>query len=165
MKTLFVVGGITPDMQTALTPHFTLIHKDNLPDPAAWLEGNGDQIDYVITNGHDGLPTDLMVKMPNLALISNYGVGYDAIDTTAARAQGVIVTHTPGVLSAEVATTAVMLMLACYRQLGMNEAHLRSGKWESEGNTPPDPHGGRADGRYPWAWADRNGYCGEIMRL
>ena len=136
MKTLFVVGGITPDMQTALTPHFTLIHKDSLPDPAAWLDDNGDQIDYVITNGHDGLPTDLMVKMPNLALISNYGVGYDAIDTTAAKAQNIIVTHTPGVLSAEVATTAVMLMLACYRQLGMNEAHLRSGKWESEGNTP-----------------------------
>ena len=88
MKTLFVVGGITPDMQTALTPHFTLIHKDNLPDPAAWLNDNGGQIDYVITNGHDGLPTDLMVKMPNLALISNYGVGYDAIDTTAAQSAG-----------------------------------------------------------------------------
>ena len=63
-------------------------------------------------------------------------MGYDAIDANEAARRGIIVTHTPNVLNEEVATTAVMLMLACYRELLRDDAYVRSGEWEAKGNAP-----------------------------
>ena len=51
-------------------------------------------------------------------------------------AHGVIVTHTPGVLSAEVATTALMLLISCYRVFLPNAEQARSGRWETDGGLP-----------------------------
>ena len=136
MKNLFIVGGITDTMQERLDDTFQLHFLNEMSDPTAWLAANGASIEYVLTNGHDGLKPEYMAAMPNLKLISNYGVGYDAIDANLAAERGILVSHTPDVLNAEVATTALMLMLACYRELLSNDAHVRSGQWETAGNTP-----------------------------
>ena len=64
------------------------------------------------------------------------GSGTITLTPTACRARGVMVTHTPNVLNAEVATTAVMLMLACYRGLLRDAAYVRSGDWAAKGNPP-----------------------------
>ncbi|MEZ5449996.1 MAG: 2-hydroxyacid dehydrogenase [Thiolinea sp.] len=136
MQNLFIIGGITPAMQTALSGTFQLHFLQDMPDPAGWLQEHGAAVEYVLTNGHDGVKPEYMAALPNLKLISNYGVGYDAIDAKGAAARGVLVTHTPNVLNAEVATTALMLLLACYRELLSNEAHVRSGQWATAGNTP-----------------------------
>ena len=53
--------------------------------------------------------------MPAVKLISNYGVGYDAIDVEDAAKRGIIYPHTPDVLNDEVATTALLLMISCFR--------------------------------------------------
>ena len=75
-------------------------------------------------------------RLPNLKAISCYGVGYDAIDAVGARERGVVVTHTPNVLNAEVATTTLLLLMSCYREVLRDDAYVRSGKWESDGNAP-----------------------------
>ncbi len=95
-----------------------------------------DKITHVMTHSGIGIAPEIMAQLPNLEMISCLGVGYDAIDTTEAQRRGIMVTHTPGVLSADVASTAVMLMMACYRELLRDDAWVRQGKWESEG-TPP----------------------------
>jgi lactate dehydrogenase-like 2-hydroxyacid dehydrogenase len=136
MPELFLIGGATDVMLERLSAKFTIHKAKDMDDPQAWLEANGGKISYVATNGHDGVKPGYMAAMPNLKAISCYGVGYDAIDTKAARANGVVVTHTPNVLNAEVATTAVMLMMACYRELLRDDAYVRSGRWEKEGNAP-----------------------------
>ena len=56
-----------------------------------------------------------------------------SIDAMAAAAKNVLVTHTPHVLDAETSTTAIMLMLACYRNFRSCEQHARSGAWEKLG--------------------------------
>lgn len=129
MTDLLQIGGITDVMKERLEQAFT-IHK--LADGAYPAE----KITHVATNGHDGVPADVMENLPNLKMISCYGVGYDAIDVQAAKTRGVMVTHTPNVLNAEVATTAVMLMMACYRELLRDDAWVRSGDWEAHGNAP-----------------------------
>ena len=136
MTDLLLIGGATPKMLQRLEQAFTIHHLADMTDPKAWVAENGARIHYVATNGHDGIKADYMAAMPNLKAISCYGVGYDAIDTTMARARGVVVTHTPNVLNAEVASTALMLMLACYRNLLADDAHVRSGAWERDGNAP-----------------------------
>ena len=136
MADLLLIGGATPQMLERLEAAFTIHRLADAVDPAAWLVEHGAKIHYVATNGHDGVKPDYIKAMPNLKLISCYGVGYDAIDTRLARAGGIMVTHTPNVLNAEVASTALMLMLACYRNLLADDAHVRSGDWETNGNAP-----------------------------
>ncbi|WP_298841608.1 2-hydroxyacid dehydrogenase [uncultured Roseobacter sp.] len=136
MADLFMIGGATPVMMERLESRFTIHKASDMDDPQAWLVENGASVGYVATNGHDGVKPEYMAAMPNLKAISCYGVGYDAIDTNAAREKGVVVTHTPNVLNAEVATTAVMLMMACYRELLRDDAWVRSGNWEAKGNAP-----------------------------
>ena len=121
---LLTLCGLTEAMQSRLTPQFTLI---TAPSPTCA---------HVLTDGHIGVSADVMAALPALQMVSCYGVGYDNIDTATCRARGVMVTHTPNVLNAEVATTAVMLMLACYRGLLRDAAYVRSGDWAAKGNPP-----------------------------
>jgi lactate dehydrogenase-like 2-hydroxyacid dehydrogenase len=74
--------------------------------------------------------------LPNLSIISNFGVGYDGVDAVHAAAKGVIVTHTPGVLDEEVADTAIGLLLNTLRELPKAEAYLRAGRWVQDGPYP-----------------------------
>lgn len=134
MPKIFVIGGITDSMKSKLSPKFQLIFVDDVGAPNSWLEANGDEVSYVLTNGHDGIEDNYFSLLPNLKLISNYGVGYDAINIDMALERNVLVTHTPGVLSDEVATTALLLLLSCFRELRANEDHVRSGEWEASGN-------------------------------
>ncbi len=136
MTDLLLIGGATPVMLDRLSEKFTIHKTTEMDNPAAWLAENGSKISYVATNGHDGVKPAYVDAMPNLKAISCYGVGYDAIDTAQAVARGIVVTHTPNVLNAEVATTAVLLMLACYREILRDDAYVRAGRWEAEGNAP-----------------------------
>jgi lactate dehydrogenase-like 2-hydroxyacid dehydrogenase len=62
-------------------------------------------------------------------MLSVFGVGYDGIDVPAAIRQGVSVTHTPGVLTDDVADLAMALVLSVARQLPQADQHVRQGLW------------------------------------
>ncbi len=127
MPDLLQIGGITERMRSRLSEAFDIHQLDSF---------DAESITHIVTNGHDGVAPDLLASLPNLKMISVYGVGYDAVDAGAAAQRGVVVTHTPDVLNNEVATTAVLLMLSCYRELLRDDAYVRSGQWEAEGNAP-----------------------------
>jgi lactate dehydrogenase-like 2-hydroxyacid dehydrogenase len=133
MTGLLVIGEITTEMRDRLEDRFDLHDAHRIDDMASFLGGKGDTVGYVLTDGHYGVPEDWMDAMPNLALISNYGVGYDAIDVDLSVSRGILVTHTPQVLNDEVATTALMLMLASYRNFLASDAYVRAGRWPEEG--------------------------------
>jgi len=77
----------------------------------------------------------LLTALPKLQIISSFGVGYDHIDVKAAAKRGIIVTHTPDVLTEEVADTTIGLLLNTVRELPQAERYVRAGKWPS-GNYP-----------------------------
>lgn len=131
MPDLLIIGTITKEMEASLAYHFSLFRYVDTD-----LDTEGPRFEYLLTNGGAGVATKDMDKMPKLRLISCYGVGYDAIDAVEAAKRGIIVTHTPDVLNAEVATTALMLMMACYRELLRGDAWVRSGNWSSQGEAP-----------------------------
>ncbi|RJF85374.1 2-hydroxyacid dehydrogenase [Sphingomonas cavernae] len=66
---------------------------------------------------------------PRLKLIANFGNGVDHIDLKAARAKGIIVTNTPGVLTQDAADMAMALLLSIPRRLVEGERRMRSGEW------------------------------------
>ena len=75
-------------------------------------------------------------SLPNLEVIANFGVGYDAVDAAHAATRNVMVTNTPDVLSDEVADTTIGLLLNTVRELPKAEAYLRAGRWAAEGGYP-----------------------------
>ncbi len=62
-------------------------------------------------------------------IIANFGVGVNHIDLEAAKARGIIVTNTPGVLTDATADLAMALILAATRRMSEMEALLRRGEW------------------------------------
>jgi lactate dehydrogenase-like 2-hydroxyacid dehydrogenase len=77
----------------------------------------------------------LFAAFPRLQIVASFGVGYDHIDAKAAARRGIVVTHTPDVLTEEVADTAIGLLLNTVRELPQAERYLRAGQWPS-GNFP-----------------------------
>lgn len=133
---LLLIGGATQRMLDRFATDWSLHKLSDIEDVEAFLEKHGKTITAVATNGHLGVPSRIMDGLPNLKLISCYGVGYDAIDTEVCVKRGILVSHTPGVLNEDVADTAILLMLACARELVFNDQYVRAGRWVSEGNTP-----------------------------
>jgi lactate dehydrogenase-like 2-hydroxyacid dehydrogenase len=62
-------------------------------------------------------------------LLANFGVGFNHIDLDAARAAGIPVTNTPGVLTEDTADHTILLMLAAMRRSSEGERELRAGHW------------------------------------
>ena len=136
MPDLFTIAPLNDNLRRELADDFTLHHVREMDDPLAWLDANGAGIRYVLTDGHWGIAPDYLARLPDLQLVSCNGVGYDAIDTDLAVSRNVVVTHTPGVLDQEVATTALMLLMACFRNFRAEAENARSGRWERDGGLP-----------------------------
>jgi lactate dehydrogenase-like 2-hydroxyacid dehydrogenase len=66
---------------------------------------------------------------PTLRVVSLASMGYDAVDQAAARARGIVVTHTPGVLAETTADLAFALILQARRRLGAARDSLHAGEW------------------------------------
>ena len=80
-----------------------------------------------------------------LRLIANFGNAVDHIDLRAARAAGIIVTNTPGVLTEDTADMTMALILSVPRRLAEGEKLVRSGKWT--GWSPGTMLGHRINGK------------------
>jgi lactate dehydrogenase-like 2-hydroxyacid dehydrogenase len=106
-------------------------------DPAAALQARADEVRGIVVSGH-AVGAELMRCLPHLEIVANQGVGYDGVDTAEARRRGVVVTNTPRVLDAEVADTALGLLLMTVRRLSGAERHLRQGRWP-DGPFPLSP--------------------------
>ena len=75
----------------------------------------------------------LMARLPKLEIVSTFAVGYDHVDTKWASEHGIVVTNTPGVLTEEVADTALGLLLCTVREFPQAERFVRAGKWLERG--------------------------------
>ncbi len=123
----------------ALEPRFTLHRLWQEDDPDAFLRAHGPSIRALAVSTLAGpVGADLFDRLPALEIVANFGVGYDNVDIAAARARGIVVTNTPGVLDEEVADLAVALLLATIRRLPQAERFLRAGLWR-EGGFPLSP--------------------------
>ncbi|MGP6087977.1 2-hydroxyacid dehydrogenase [Antarctobacter jejuensis] len=127
---------------------FTEVERDRLgaAHPALFVSGPDEMasldeaaragIRAVAFKGHKPFGAEAMDLFPQLGVIANFGVGYDAIDVTAASARSIGVTNTPDVLSDDVADLAVGLIIAQARTMIRGHAHAASGRWAKEGEIP-----------------------------
>jgi glyoxylate reductase len=79
----------------------------------------------------DKLDADFFDSMPDLKIVSQIAVGVNNIDLAAAKARGIPVGHTPGVLTEATADMAFALLLAVARNIVPGEAYIRAAKWKT----------------------------------
>ncbi|MEQ1769006.1 MAG: 2-hydroxyacid dehydrogenase [Devosia sp.] len=112
--------------EKALAERFTVHKLHEAADPDALLTKVRDNV-RGIAGGNVG--PQLMDKLPQLEIIANFGVGYDTIDTKAARERNIRVTNTPNVLNDAVAEITIGLMIALARRIPQTDQYVRQGKW------------------------------------
>ena len=103
------------------------------PDRTRLLAEIGPRLRAVATDGHFGMPPEVLAAAPGLEIVASYGVGYDNIDIAACKARGIRVTNTPDVLNDAVAELAIGLMIALCRRIPQADAFVRAGSWPSGG--------------------------------
>jgi glyoxylate reductase len=68
-------------------------------------------------------------RLPRLRVVANMAVGYDNVDTDAARQRGIRVSNTPDVLTDATAELTWALILAVARRVGEGERLVRARAW------------------------------------
>ena len=105
-------------------------------DRPAFLKEMSARVRGLATFGAGGADATLMDALPKLEIISNFGVGVDAIDLDAAKKRRIVVTNTPDVLNDCVADTAMALTVNVMRKFPQSEGYLRAGQWAAKGGYP-----------------------------
>jgi lactate dehydrogenase-like 2-hydroxyacid dehydrogenase len=118
--------------EEALAARFTVHKLHEAADKDALIARIATDI-RAIAGGNVG--PELMDKLPKLEIIANFGVGYDSIDTAAAKARNIRVTNTPNVLNDAMAELTLGLMIALARRIPQTDQFVRQGKWPA-GNFP-----------------------------
>jgi glyoxylate reductase len=102
--------------------------------------------DVLVPTVTDAIDADLIAAAgPRLRLLANFGAGVNHIDLKAARARGIVVTNTPGVLTEDTADMTMALIVSVPRRLAEGEKLVRSGEWH--GWSPSGMLGHRIGGK------------------
>jgi len=102
--------------------------------------------DVLVPTVTDKIDADLIAKAGSqLRLIASFGTGVDHIDLAAAKARGITVTNTPGVLTEDTVDVTMALILAVPRRIAEGDALARSGQWQ--GWSPTGMLGHRINGK------------------
>lgn len=122
------------------------LNVSDVPLDAAALARAMREADGLLPCVADKITAELLaIPGRKVKIVANYGVGYNNIDVVAAKANGVVVTNTPDVLTEDTADLALTLLLATARRVGEGEREIRSGKWT--GWRPTHMLGTRVNGK------------------
>jgi glyoxylate reductase len=124
----------------------TSLNETDTPLSRAELEQAVKKADVLVPTVTDKIDADLIAGAgAQLRLIASFGTGVDHLDLAAAKARGITVTNTPGVLTEDTADVVMALILAVPRRIAQGDALARSGKWG--GWSPTGMLGHRINGK------------------
>ncbi|HRO10536.1 D-glycerate dehydrogenase [Amaricoccus sp.] len=107
------------------------LNPEDRPLPREELTRAMREADGVLVAVNDAVNAELLATPGRrVRIVSNFGVGVNNIDLAAAKAAGVAVGNTPGVLTDATADIALALILAATRRMSETEAILRAGGWD-----------------------------------
>ncbi|HLY26114.1 MAG TPA: hypothetical protein VKQ72_07230, partial [Aggregatilineales bacterium] len=93
------------------------VWEHQMPPPPEALRDRTRGREGLVSLLTDRIDAAFMDSVPGLRVISNYAVGVNNIDLEAAKARGIPVGHTPGVLTDSTADMAFALMLGVARNI------------------------------------------------
>ena len=140
-RPLLQIGNLLPALEDGLRERYAVTRLEDAADPAAFLAAHGGEFVGVATSALHGISAEQIAAMPNLQVISCFGVGVDKIAMPEARTRHIPVGYTPDILNDCVADTAFALLLDIARATPEADRYVRSGLWAERG--PNSFHLGR----------------------
>lgn len=131
---VLVIQPLMEELAKKIANRFICHNLFQCEDVDDYLQRHGDKIRGVATRGDVGLSSEVMEKLPNLEIISVFGVGTDCINLEEAAERNIKVTITSDILTEDVADLALTFIMALSRDLQYQDKFARSGKWLT---TPP----------------------------
>lgn len=131
---ILIPKPVLASVDEALDAEFAVHRLWQAEDRDRFLADVGPRVRGIAT--FHGCDRALMDACPKLEIVSSFGVGYDNVDTGHARARGIRVCNTPGVLDDAVAELAFGLMISLCRRIPQTDQYVRQGRWAREGNHP-----------------------------
>ena len=125
---IVLVGPLKPVIVKGLDAACTVYKAAEAKDRDAFIAEHAHVRAIACSDTAYKIPGDLMARFPKLQIVASFGVGYDHMDAKWAAAHNVILTNTAGVLTEEVADTALGLLLCTVREFPQAERHLRAQK-------------------------------------
>jgi lactate dehydrogenase-like 2-hydroxyacid dehydrogenase len=132
---VLITQPMMPLIQEGIASRFPFARLDLVSDKAAFLGQEGARFQALVCGQAGPIDAALLSQLPNLRIISSFGVGYDAVETSYARSRGIVVTNTPDVLTDEVADLALGLLISTVRRLPQADRFVRNSEW-LKGNFP-----------------------------
>ncbi len=132
---LLITAPLPPLLSVPLARDYRCVDYVMAADKPALLAAEGPGIRGLVQGGGTSQPTELLDALPNLEIISVFGVGYDGVPVDYCRKRGIKVTNTPDVLTDDVADTAVALLLMCARGFVGANRLLHKGDWSKGSGT------------------------------
>lgn len=131
-----------PVMEEGLQPLLDQGHHVEVlePDPEQPLDEEAliaaaREAEALISMPSDPITARVLASCPRLRIVAQHAVGYENIDLEAARQRGIVVTHTPGVLTEATADFTFALLLALVRRVREADRYVRAGhfkRWETK---------------------------------
>ncbi|MBI2825962.1 MAG: D-glycerate dehydrogenase [Planctomycetia bacterium] len=107
------------------------VWSEPLPPPADVLRREVAGCEGLLSLLTERIDAELLDAAPRLRVVSNYAVGFNNIDVSAATARGIAVGNTPGVLTDATADMAFALLIAAARRIVESQHYAASGRWKT----------------------------------
>lgn len=128
-QTILALGTLLPSEMDELERDFRVIRLSKELDPEAALQQHRNDIVGIISSPMKKVNRHLIQALPNLEIISQFGIGVDNIDLAAAAERHIVVTNTPDLVTNDTADIALSLLLNCARRTVEGDAYVRVGHW------------------------------------
>jgi lactate dehydrogenase-like 2-hydroxyacid dehydrogenase len=135
MKKILVTRNLLQDNETRIVNLFEakLNKEDKVLSPEQVIDLSKD-CDGILCVGGNKFDKEIINKLsPSVKIIANYAVGYNNVDTDAAKAKGITVTNTPEVLTDSTADVSILLLLGASRRAyeGRKAAENQNWVWST----------------------------------
>ncbi len=121
---------------TALSPYYDVISIKSLDEGLALPTETLERVEALFGAATRKVSIEFLDALPNLKVISSFGVGFDPYDESYITGRKIRLGYTPDVLNDCVADLAFALLLDCARQVSASDRYVREGRWVTEGIFP-----------------------------
>ena len=118
------------DLRSRLDEHFTVTEISNLNAETVAQHAEAFQQAEGILGSGGKVDGEFLQKAPKLRVASSVSVGYDNFDVDALNQRGVVLMHTPTVLTDTVADTMMALVLSSARRVVEMAERVKAGEWQ-----------------------------------
>lgn len=128
---ILVTRKMMPDVERRIAEVFDAsLNADDRPMTRDGILALAPRHDAILLTSFDKLGPDFIPSLPpSIRIIATHSVGYDHVSIPQARAKGIAVTNTPGVLTDATADIAMLLILGAARGASWGDRMVRENRW------------------------------------